>query len=151
MNRFTKVAIAMAGTALAIQGAFAGPNDNNLILSINNNNGGGTTEFTVNLGQLSSFTSPNMDLSSFMANFNSQYASAAALSLNVGVVGGRNGQGGLAGTGNDDYTTTLRGGTGSYLIAGTESAPSPNPSKAFIANAGGITSGFSGYGSNLAI
>jgi PEP-CTERM motif len=150
MNAFAKIAVVAAGAALAVQGVFAGPNNNNLILSINNNNNGGSTEFTVNLGQVSSFSAPNFDLSSFVLSFSS-YTSAGATGLNIGVVGGQNGQGGLTGTGNDVYTTTLRAGSGSYLNPGTEGAPSVNPSKALIANAGGITGGFSGYAANLSI
>ncbi len=140
-----------AGAVLAVQGAFAGPNNNDLVLSINNNNGGGNTEFTVNLGLVTSFAPiPNYDLSSFMSTFNSQYASAGASGLNVGVAGGQNGQGGLSGAGNAVFTTTLRVGGTSYTSAGTESAPSPaTPSKANIGNAGGIAGGFAGFGSNL--
>jgi hypothetical protein len=156
MKKFTKIAVVAAGAALAVQGAFAGPNNNNLILSVNNNNNGGTTEFTINLGNASGYTAAqqNLDISSLMSTFNSQYASAGASGLNIGVVGGQNGQGGLAGTGNDVFTTTLRIGDG-YATAGSEAAPTgPSgnpPSKSIIANAGGVTGGFSGYGSNLAI
>lgn len=149
MNTLAKVAIVAAGAALAVQGAFAGPNNNNLILSINNNNNGGNTEFTVNLGPQSTFAGPNYDLSSFVSSFSS-YNYAGALSLNIGVVGGQNGQGGLSGTGNDVYTTTLRQGTSDYTLAGTEGAPGNHPSNSLIANAGGITGGFSGYGVNVA-
>lgn len=152
MSKFTKLAIATAGAALALQGAFAANND--LILSINNNSGSpaGSTEFTVNLGQLSSFTAPNYDLSSFMSTFNSSFTSAGASGLNVGVVGGQNGQGGFgnAGVGNDVFTTTLRTGGGSYTSAGS-SAPGSAPSSSFIANAGGIAGGFTGFGPNNAI
>jgi hypothetical protein len=154
MNRFSKVAIAMAGAALAVQAAFAGVNNNNLVLSINNNNGSGTTEFTVNLGQQSTFLGPNYDLSSFLGNFNSQYASAAALSLNVGVAGGQNGQGTIQnpGVGNDVFTTTLRqGNVGQYTITGSEGAPSINPTKATIGNAGSVAAGTIEFGSNVAI
>lgn len=151
MTKFAKLAIAMAGAALAVPGAFAGPNNNDLILSINNNDGGGSTEFTVNLGLQSSFTGPNYDLSSFLSTFNSQYASAAASSLNVGIAGGQNGQGGLTGVGNDVYTTTVRvGNNGQYTIAGTEGGPSINPTKANIGSAGGIAGGTISFGSNLA-
>lgn len=141
MNALAKLALVAAGAALAIQGAFAGPNNNNLILSINNNGGGGSTEFTVNLGQQSSFTLPHYDLSSFVSSFGS-FSSAGASGLNIGVVGGQNGQGALqGGAGNDVYTTTLSG----------NGAPGVNPAKSFIANAGGITGGFSGYAANLSI
>jgi len=150
MNKLIKIAVVAAGAALVVQGAFAGPNNNDLVLSINNNDGGGNTEFTVNLGQISTFTPiPNYDLSGFMSTFNSQYASAGASGLNVGVAGGQNGQGGLTGAGNDVFTTTLRVGGSAYTTSGTESAPSPNPSKANIGNAGGIAGGFAGFGSNL--
>jgi hypothetical protein len=151
MNRITKMAIAMAGFALAVQGAIAGVNNNNLVLSINNNSGGGTTEFTVNLGQISTFAGPNYDLSSFLSTFNSQYASAGASGLNVGVAGGQNGQGGLSGAGNDVFTTTLRIGNGQYTTAGTEGAPSVIPTKANIANAGSVAAGTISFGSNQAI
>jgi len=151
MNKLRKIAVVAAVAALAVQGAFAGANNNNLVLSINNNDGGGNTEFTVNLGQISTFTPiPNYDLSGFMSTFNSQYASAAASGLNVGVAGGQNGQGGLSGAGNDVFTTTLRVGGSSYTTAGTESAPTPaTPSKANIGNAGGIAGGVVSFGSNL--
>lgn len=156
MNTFAKMAVVTAGALLAVQGALAGPNNNNLIFSVNNNNGGGTTEFTVNLGNASGYTSAqsNLNLNSFVSTF-SQFASAGASGLNIGVVAGQNGQGGLAGTGNDVFTTTLRVGGGSYLTPGTEPAPTGpsgnQPSKAVIANAGGIAGGYSGYGSNLAV
>jgi hypothetical protein len=151
-NTLAKMALIIAGIALAVPGAWAGPNNNNLILSINNNNNGGTTEFTVNLGNASGYTSAqaNLDISSFVGTFKSQYIAASASGLNAGVVAGQNGQGGLTGASNDVFTT-LRTGGGSYLNPGTEGAPANNPSKALIANAGGITGGFSGYGSNLAI
>jgi len=146
------MAIVVAGAALAIQSASAANND--LILSINNNSGSpaGTTEFTVNLGNISTFTPvPNYDLSSFMSTFNSQYASAGVSGLNVGVVGGQNGQGPLGnGVGNDVFTTTLRTSGGSYTAAGS-SAPGASPAKAQIANAGGIAGGFSGFSPNKAI
>src|SRR5262249_41862228 len=90
----------------------------------------------------------------FMSTFNSQYASAGASGLNVGVVGGQNGQGGLTGVGNDVFTTTLRIGNFNSLglgTPGTESAPIPNPTKATISNAGGIAGGFAGYGNNLSV
>lgn len=150
MNKFKKMAIVAAGAALAIQGAFAA-NNNNLILSVNNNNGGGSTEFTVNLGLISSFTPiPNYDLSSFLSTFNSQYASAGASGLNVGVAGGQS-NGGLSGVGNDVFTTSLRvGNTGQYTVAGTEGAPGVNPSKANIGSAGAVVSGTITFGSNVA-
>src|SRR5690349_1220647 len=94
MTKFAKLAVAMTGAALAVQAAFAGANNNNLILSINNNDGAGGTEFTISLGQSSTFTSPNYDLSSFLSSYSS-FASAGASGLNVGVAGGQNGQGGL--------------------------------------------------------
>jgi len=141
-----------AGAALAAQGAFAANND--LILSINNNSGSpaGATEFTVNLGNISTFTPvPNYDLSSFLTTFNSQYASAGVSGLNVGVVGGQNGQGPLGnGVGNDVFTTTLRTGAGDYTVAGS-TAPGALSSKSQIANAGGIAGGFVGFGSNKGI
>ena len=150
MNKLAKTAIVAAGVALAAQGAFAGANNNDLVLSINNNDNGGNTEFTVNLGQLSTFTpTPNYDLSGFMSTFNSQFTSAGASGLNVGVAGGQNGQGGLSGAGNDVFTTTLRvGNSGQYTTAGTEGGPSILPSKANIGSAGGIAGGFVGYSVN---
>jgi hypothetical protein len=149
MNKLIKLAIVAAGASLAVQGAFAGPNNNDLIFSINNNDGGGTTEFTVNLGLESSYVAPNYDLSSLLGSYSS-YASAGAPSLNVGVVGGQNGQGGLSGAGNDVFTTTLRVGDGSYLTPGSEGAPAVTPANSRINSAGGIAGGFSGYAPNLA-
>lgn len=150
MNKLAKIALVAAGAALAVQGAFAGVNNNNLILSINNNDGGGSTEFTVNLGQVSTFTPvPNYNLSSFMSGFGG-YASANASGLNVGVAGGQNGQGGISGAGNDVFTTTLRAGNlNNGLIAGGESGPTPNPSKSNIGSAGGIAGGVITFGNNV--
>jgi len=151
MTKFAKLAVAMTGATLAAQAAFAGANNNNLILSINNNDGAGATEFTISLGQASTYTPvPNFDLSSFLSGYSS-FASAGASGLNVGVAGGQNGQGGLSGAGNDVYTTTLRlgnTGTGQYVNSGTESAPSVSPSKANIGVAGGIAGGTITFGPN---
>jgi PEP-CTERM motif len=135
MKRLTKTALMAAGVALIVQGAYAGPNNNDLILDINFNPTG-STEFNANLGLLSSFTS---DMSSLLTGF-SGYASFSQSGLNVGVVGGQNGQGGLSGTGNDVYMTTLHG-SGAPTVG--------NPGKAAIASAGGVAGGFQSYGNAI--
>ncbi len=137
-----KTAIVAAGAALAVQGAFAAGND--LFLSLNNNSGSGTTEFTVDLGSLSSFQSgtSQVDLSSFMSTFNT-YASAGVPGLNVGVAGGLGGQGGVLnqGLGNLVYTTTLRSSNiGQPAVSGS-SGPSVAASKATISSAAAVVGG----------
>lgn len=150
MNKLTKNSIVAAGLALAIQSAHAA-NNNDVFFSVNNNDGGGSTEFTVNLGSILTFTGPNDNLSSFVSSFNTQYASATASGLNVGAAGGQNGQGGLSnpGAGNDVFLTTLRLGGGSYTTAGTEGAPSILPNSSTIAEAGGLGVGYNNFGANL--
>lgn len=153
MNKLTKIAIAAAGLALAAQGAFAGVNNNDLIFSVNNNDNGGNTEFDVNLGTLSSLTSPNDNLSGLVSGFSGFTSASATTGLNVGVAGGQN-LGTISGAGNDVFATTLRVGGGSYQTAGTEGNPtvvagaSANPSKANIANAANTVDTFTGYGAN---
>lgn len=153
MNKLTKIAIVAAGFALAAQGAFAGVNNNDLIFSINNNDGGGTTEFDVNLGTLSSLTSPNDNLSGLISGFSGFNSASATTGLNIGVAGGQN-LGTISGAGNDVFATTLRVGGGSYQTAGTEGNPSvvagaaSSPSKANIANAANTVDTFTGYGVN---
>ena len=149
MKNLHKFALLTALGLASVQGVFAGANNNDLILDINANDSGGTTEFDVNLGNISTFTpTPNYDLSSLVSGFNS-YSSATVSGLMIGVVGGQNGQGGIAGTGNDIFSTTMRVGGSSYATAGTEGAPTAgSPGKAAIGSAGGITGTFSDYGVN---
>lgn len=152
MNKLTKIAIVAAGFALAAQGAFAGVNNNDLIFSINNNDGGGTTEFDVNLGTLSSLTSPNDNLSGLISGFSGFNSASASSGLNIGVAGGQN-LGTISGTGNDVFATTLRAGGGSYQTAGTEGTPSvvaggSAPSKSAIGSAANTVDTFAGYGVN---
>lgn len=149
MKNLYKFALLTALGLASVQGVFAGANNNDLILDINANDSGGTTEFDVNLGNISTFTpTPNYDLSSLVSGFNS-YSSATVSGLMIGVVGGQNGQGGIAGTGNDIFSTTMRVGGSSYATAGTEGAPTAgSPGKAAIGSAGGITGTFSDYGVN---
>lgn len=153
MNKLTKTAIVAAGFALAAQGAFATGGD--LILSVNDNSASpaGSTEFTMDLGSLTSIEAlgPNGDLNGFVSTFNGYNDANLTAGLNIGAVGGLTGQGGALNPGIGNYLliTAQRTGGGSYTSQGTEANPSPTPNASEISGAGSIAAGTITQGNNV--